>query len=84
MNECVDQRTIGYSADEISCEGFLLPKVQPGWDLWGIGIVGPGRSPWIGHDFGVCDSGCSAEGWVSCSWEAGQTKRKKVKGVNRL
>ena len=40
-------RTIENRPDENSGEVSLLPKVQIVWDLWGVGIIGPGL--FVGH-----------------------------------
>ena len=43
MNGHVGQHTVGYRANEKSRKKFLLRKVQPGWNLWGIWMIGPRR-----------------------------------------
>ena len=36
------QHTIEYRGDKKSSETVLLYKVQQKWDLWSVGVIGPG------------------------------------------
>lgn len=75
MSRCVGQRTVEYCTDERSCEIRLLREVQPGWDLWSVGIIGPGCSQRVRHGLDMCDWRVFGEGRVGGSEEAGQTIR---------
>ena len=49
MRRCVGQYTVGYCTKSESDEMFLLQMVQPGWDLWSVGSIGPDLFWRIGH-----------------------------------
>ena len=49
MRRCVGQPTVGYYANHYSNKNFLLHRVQPGWDLWSVGSIGPDLVWGVGH-----------------------------------
>ena len=49
--------TVEYHAGEITGEVSLLFQVQPVWNLWGVGIIGPGLFRRIGHRSSVSKRG---------------------------
>lgn len=63
MRRRVGERTVGYCAERKSSETFLLRKVHPRWNLWGVGISGPGCSRRLRHGQGVIQ-GILVDGWV--------------------
>ena len=65
MDGCASQRTIKYPANEISCKRSLLLKVQPGWGLWGVGVIGPRNFRRVRHGSDVWDSRSFGEGQSS-------------------
>ena len=72
----MDQRTVGYCANQESGKIFLLRKVQPGWDLWSVGTIGPGCFGRVRHDSDVC-----VAGGIAMKGEWGEEgKRGKRKG----
>ena len=89
----MDQRTVGYCANQESGKIFLLRKVQPGWDLWSVGTIGPGCFGRVRHDSDVCVArGIAMKGeWAeegkrgSGANEKGlEVRWKEVKGVGGL
>lgn len=50
LDERIGPFTVEYRADKKSSKIRLLSTVQPVWDLWGIRVIGPGRSPVVRHD----------------------------------
>ena len=66
---------IGYCANENSGELFSFPNVQPSWDLWSVGIIGPGCYRSFRHGLDVYGSRDFDEGRVGLRGEARQMKR---------
>ena len=52
--ERVGQRTVENGTNEESDEIGLLGKVKPVWDLGGVRVAGPRRSPITSHGLDAC------------------------------
>ena len=69
IDGCEVQHTIGYCANEHSSKIILLQMVQPEWNLWSVGIVGPQFSQRVRH-------GSDLYNWRrGFRWAAGGVKR---------
>ena len=75
MRRCVGQRTVGYCAKSESGEMLLLQVVQPGWDMWSVGMIGPDLFWRVRHGSVV-----QPEEGVSVECGCGGTRKIKEEG----
>ena len=49
IDRCTSWHTVGYHAHELSSEDVFLQIIIPEWDLWSVGVIGPGLFRSGGH-----------------------------------